>query len=191
MSWKCHFLSGTFTTNEHFAQSPMMTLQMASYFLILLLLLGFPLCISSFFSSHNFLAFLLVLVLHFFYISVAFLSYMFNSLSACAACLDRILRLTVSRDESAGCTNFPHWTLASSLLVVFVQVAKCICLSSQTYLFRFDVTSKSKNILKKILYSDNLAHICSFLGNVLRTLTQEIWNQFKYEFVAYQVFVQH
>ena len=85
-------------------------------------LLGFPLCISSFFSSHNFLAFLLVLVMHFFYISVAFLSYMFNSLSACAACLDRILRLTASRDESAGCTNFPHWTLASSLLCVFVQV---------------------------------------------------------------------
>ena len=126
----------------------MMTLQMATYFLILLLILGFPLCISSFFSSHNFLAFLLVLVLHFFYISVAFLSYMFNSLSACAACLDRILRLTASRDESAGCTNFPHWTLASSLLCVFVQVAKCICLSSQTYLFRFDVPSKSKNILK-------------------------------------------
>ena len=63
-------------------------------------------------------------------------------LSACAACLDRILRLTASRDESAGCTNFPHWTLASSLLCVFVQVAKCICLSSHTYLFRFDVTSK-------------------------------------------------
>ena len=192
MSWKCHFLSGTFTTIEHFAQSPMMTLQMATYFLILLLLLGFPLCISSFFSSHNFLAFLLVLVLHFFYISVAFLSYMFNSLSACAACLDRILRLTASRDESAGCTNFPHWTLASSLLVV------CICPSCKMYLsvkpnlfVQIWCYKQIKKYPKKILYSDSLAHICSFLGNVLRTLTKEIWNQFKYEFVAYQVFVQH
>ena len=44
---------------------------------------------------------------------------------------------------------------------------------------------------KKILFSDSGSHICSFLGNVLRTLTQEKLNQFKYEFVAYQVFVQH
>ena len=121
-------------TNDDFADGNLLS-HPSAYF-------GIPTMYLLLFFSHNFLAFLFVLVLHFFYISVAFLSYMFNSLSACAACLDRILRLTASRDESAGCTNFPHWTLASSLLVVFVQVAKCICLSSQTYLFRLDVTSK-------------------------------------------------
>ena len=102
-------------TNDDFADGKLLSHPSASF--------GIPTMYLLLFSSfHNFLAFLLVLVLHFFYISVAFLSYMFNSLSTCAACLDRILRLTASRDESAGCTNFPHWTLASSLLCVFVQV---------------------------------------------------------------------
>ena len=133
-------------TNDDFADGNLLSHPSASFGIPTMYLLLF-----FFFSQllGLLVCFGFAFLLHFFYISVAFLSYMFNSLSACAACLDRILRLTASRDESAGCTNFPHWTLASSLLCVFVQVAKCICLSSQTYLFRFDVTSKSKNILKK------------------------------------------
>ena len=74
----------------------------------------------------------------------------------------------------------------------------CICPSCKMYLsvkpnlfVQIWCSQQIKKYPKNILYSDSLAHICSFLGNVLRTLTKEIWNQFKYEFVAYQVFVQH
>ena len=74
----------------------------------------------------------------------------------------------------------------------------CICQSCKMYLsvkpnlfVQIWCYKQIKKCPKKILCSDILAQICSFLGNVLRTLTQEIWNQFKYEFVAYQLFVQH
>ena len=141
---------------------------MATYFLILLLLLGFPLCISSFFFFSQLLhlhaCFGFAFLLHF--CRISFLHVQLSlCLSACAACLDRILRLTASRDESAGCTNFPHWTLASSSLCVFAQIAKCICLSNQTYLFSFNVTSK----LKKILFSDSGTHI-HFFGQCFKNI---------------------
>ena len=70
----------------------------------------------------------------------------------------------------------------------------CICPSCKMYLSvkpNLFVQIGCYKQIKKILHSDSLAHICYFLGNAWRTLAQEKSNQFRYEFVAYQVFVQH
>ena len=165
----------------------MMTLQMATYFLILLLILGFPLCISSFFFFSQLLG-LLVCFGFAFLLHFCRISFLHVQLSLCLCSLSR-------QDFATHCE--PRWerrlhqlpALDSCLLPL-----SCICPSCKMYLSvkpNLFVQIGCYKQIKKILHSDSLAHICYFLGNALRTLAQEKSNQIRYEFVPYQVFVQH
>ena len=146
----------------------MMTLQMATYFLILLLILGFPLCISSFF----FLTTSWPSCLFWFCISFTFLlhfcriSFLHVQLSLCLCSLSR-------QDFATHCE--PRWERRLHQLPALdpcLLPLSCICPSCKMYLSvkpNLFVQIGCYKQIKKILHSDSLAHICYFLGNALRT----------------------